>query len=195
MKNLIILALALLSLVSCQKQNGDIRTRIELIDSLVIDGRTGEADSLLNKIKPGSLTDDDLRTGLRNGVLRGDLTPVLVCSALENKGGAAILDTVQALLPSPLERPPFVDAEGNERASSPDEPLAAFVFKTLADPFTGQLSFLRILSGTIDGDATVKNTRSEENERLGNLLYMVGKNQTPCKDVVGPGAIVAVAKL
>lgn len=59
MKNLIILALALLSLVSCQKQNGDIKTRIELIDSLVIDGRTGEADSLLNKIKPGSLTDDE----------------------------------------------------------------------------------------------------------------------------------------
>lgn len=59
MKNLIILALALLSLVSCQKQNGDIKTRIELIDSLVIDGRTGEADSLLNKIKPGSLTEDE----------------------------------------------------------------------------------------------------------------------------------------
>ena len=174
----------------------DVADDVALLRDVAVENIAESDEALMEKyLEEGSLTDDDLRTGLRNGVLRGDLTPVLVCSALENKGGAAILDAVQALLPSPLERPPFVDAEGNERASSPDEPLAAFVFKTLADPFTGQLSFLRILSGTIDGDATVKNTRSEENERLGNLLYMVGKNQTPCKDVVGPGAIVAVAKL
>ena len=169
---------------------------VALLRDVAVENIAESDEALMEKyLEEGSLTDDDLRTGLRSGVLRGDLTPVLVCSALENKGGAAILDAVQTLLPSPLERPPFVDAEGNERAPSPDEPLAAFVFKTLADPFTGQLSFLRILSGTIDGDATVKNTRSEENERLGNLLYMVGKNQTPCKDVVGPGAIIAVAKL
>ena len=169
---------------------------VALLRDVAVENIAESDEALMEKyLEEGSLTDDDLRTGLRSGVLRGDLTPVLVCSALENQGGAAILDAVQTLLPSPLERPPFVDAEGNERAPSPDEPLAAFVFKTLADPFTGQLSFLRILSGTIDGDATVKNTRSEENERLGNLLYMVGKNQTPCKDVVGPGAIIAVAKL
>ena len=171
---------------------------VALLRDVAVENIAESDEALMEKyLEEGSLSDDDLNNGLRSGVLRGDLTPVLVCSALENKGGAAILDAVQALLPSPQERPPFVDAEGNERASSPDEPLAAFVFKTLADPdpFTGQLSFLRILSGTIDGDATVKNTRSEENERLGNLLYMVGKNQTPCKDVVGPGAIIAVAKL
>ena len=174
----------------------EVADDVALLRDVAVENIAESDEALMEKyLEEGSLTDDDLRTGLRNGVLRGYLTPVLVCSALENKGGAAVLDAVQALLPSPLERPPFMDAEGNERASSPDEPLAAFVFKTLADPFTGQLSFLRILSGTIDGDATVKNTRSGENERLGNLLYMVGKNQTPCKDVVGPGAIVAVAKL
>ena len=174
----------------------DVADDVALLRDVAVENIAESDEALMEKyLEEGSLSDEDLSNGLRSGVLRGDLTPVLVCSALENKGGAAILDAVQALLPSPLERPPFVDAEGNERASSPDEPLAAFVFKTLADPFTGQLSFLRILSGTIDGDATVKNTRSEENERLGNLLYMVGKNQTPCKDVVGPGAIIAVAKL
>ena len=174
----------------------DVADDVALLRDVAVENIAESDEALMEKyLEEGSLSDEDLNNGLRSGVLRGDLTPVLVCSALENKGGAAILDAVQALLPSPLERPPFVDAEGNERASSPDEPLAAFVFKTLADPFTGQLSFLRILSGTIDGDATVKNTRSEENERLGNLLYMVGKNQTPCKDVVGPGAIIAVAKL
>ena len=73
--------------------------------------------------------------------------------------------------------------------------VAGFVFKTLADPFSGQLSLVRILSGTINGDATLKNMRSGENERLGSLLFLTGKTQTPCKEPVGPGAIVAVAKL
>ena len=54
---------------------------------------------------------------------------------------------------------------------------------------------MRILSGTINGDATLKNSRTEENERLGNLLYIQGKTQTPCKEPIGPGTIVAVAKL
>ena len=182
--------------VSATQLPAEAAEDVALLRDVTVENIAESDETLMEKyLEEGSLSDEDLRNGLRNGVLHCDLTPVLVCAALENKGGAAVLDAVQALLPSPLERPPFVDAEGNERASSPDEPLAAFVFKTLADPFTGQLSFLRILSGTIDGDATVKNTRSEENERLGNLLYMVGKNQIPCKDPVGPGAIVAVAKL
>ncbi|WP_022656559.1 elongation factor G [uncultured Desulfovibrio sp.] len=156
-----------------------------------------ESDEVLMEryLEEGSLSLEDLQSGLRKGVLSGELTPVLVCSALENKGGKAVLDAVEALLPSPLDRPALEDAAGAERAPDPDGPVACFVFKTLADPFAGQLSILRVLSGTVNGDATLKNMRSEENERLGSLLYLVGKTQTPCKDPVGPGAIVAVPKL
>ena len=127
--------------------------------------------------------------------MAGELCPVLVCSSLENKGGVAVLEAIQALLPAATERPAFVDALGQERKPDPDAPVAGFVFKTLADPFSGQLSLVRILSGTINGDATLKNMRSGENERLGSLLFLTGKTQTPCKEPVGPGAIVAVAKL
>ena len=98
-------------------------------------------------------------------------------------------------MPDATERPAFVDAQGQERAPDPEGPVAGFVFKTLADPFSGQLSLVRILSGTISGDVTLKNMRSGENERLGSLLFLTGKTQTPCKEPVGPGAIVAVAKL
>ncbi|WP_299394966.1 elongation factor G [uncultured Desulfovibrio sp.] len=156
-----------------------------------------ESDETLMEqyLEEGSLPPESLAAGLRAGVIKGELSPVLVCAALQDKGGRAILDAVQQLLPSPQERPAFRDAAGAEHTADPDAPLAAFVFKTLSDPFTGQLSILRVLSGTIKGDATLKNMRTGENERLGSILYLNGKTQTQCKDEVGPGAIVAVAKL
>lgn len=174
----------------------DLTDDVSLLRDVTVENIAESDEVLMEKyLEEGSLSLEDLQLGLRKGVLSGELTPVMVCSALENKGGKAVLDAVEALLPSPLERPAFVDASGAERAPDPDGPVACFVFKTLADPFAGQLSILRVLSGTINGDATLKNMRSEDNERLGSLLYLVGKNQTPCKEPVGPGAIVAVAKL
>lgn len=169
---------------------------VALLHDVTVENIAESDEALMEKyLEEGSLPAEELAVGLRNGVLRGDLAPVVVCSALENKGAAAVLNAVQTLLPSPMERPAFLDNEANELVPDPDGPLSTFVFKTLADPFTGQLSFLRILSGSINGDTVVRNSRTGENERLGNLQYMVGKNQTPCKDVLGPGAIVAVAKL
>lgn len=153
-------------------------------------------DGLMEKyLEEGSLTPEELATGLRKGVLSGDLTPVVVGSALENKGGAQLLEAIQRLFPSPLDRPAFMAADGSQRASAADAPAACFVFKTLADPFAGQLSLLRVLSGNISSDSTLKNMRTGEPERLGSLLYLTGKNQTPCKDTLGPGAIIAAAKL
>ena len=169
---------------------------ISLLRDVTVENIAESDEVLMEKyLEEGILSEDDLKTGLRAGVIKGELTPVLVCSALENKGGDAVLAAIEALLPSPLDRPAFTGADGAERASDPDAPVACFVFKTLADPFAGQLSLLRVLSGTISGDATLKNSRTEENERLGNLLYILGKSQTPCKEPIGPGAIVAVAKL
>ncbi|MDR1857435.1 MAG: elongation factor G [Desulfovibrio sp.] len=154
-------------------------------------------ETLMEKyLEEGSLDAADLQRGLRTGVISGELTPVLVCSSLENKGGAAVLDAVETLLPSALDRPPLVDvAGGAPRPISGEGPVACFVFKTLSDPFAGQLSLLRILSGTLSGDASLKNMRTEENERLGSLLFLLGKSQSPCKEPMGPGALIAVPKL
>ena len=169
---------------------------ISLLRDVTVENIAESDEILMEKyLEEGILAEEDLKTGLRAGVIKGELTPVLVCSALENKGGDAVLAAIEALLPSPLDRPAFVGNDGAERAPDPNAPVSCFVFKTLADPFSGQLSLLRVLSGTISGDATLKNSRTEDNERLGNLLYILGKSQTPCKEPVGPGAIVAVAKL
>lgn len=169
---------------------------LALLRDVTVENIAESDEALMEQyLEEGALSLDDLHKGLRAGVISGELTPVLVAAALENKGGAAILDNIQTLMPSALERPPFIGADGSERAPDPDAPVACFVFKTIADPFSGQLSMLRVLSGTLTGDQTLENARSEETERIGALLYVTGKNQTPAKEAVGPGAIVGVAKL
>lgn len=167
-----------------------------LLRDTTIENIAESDEELMEKyLEEGSLSPEDLSAGLRKGVLNGSLTPVVVGSSLENKGGRQLLDAIARLFPSPLERAPFVDAEGNERASDDEGAPCCFVFKTIADPFSGQLNMVRVVSGTISSDSTLKNMRTEEPERLGTLLYLDGKTQTPCKDVLGPGAIVAVGKL
>ena len=167
-----------------------------LLHDTTVENIAESDEELMEKyLEEGSLSEEDLAVGLRRGVLNAALTPVVVGSSLENKGGRELLDAIARLFPSPLERPAFLDANGNERASSDEGPACGFVFKTIADPFSGQLNMVRVISGTISSESTLKNMRTEESERLGTLLYLDGKTQTPCKDVLGPGAIIAVGKL
>lgn len=146
-------------------------------------------------LEEGELTPEEMVSGLRAGVLSRTLVPVCVGAALQNKGGVPLLDAIQNCMASPLEHASWLDAEGNERASSPDAPFAAFVFKTIADPFAGQLSVMRVLSGVLAPDAQVLNATKDEKEKIGQILFLEGKKQTPYKAEVGPGAVVAVAKL
>lgn len=167
-----------------------------LLHDTTVENIAESDEELMEKyLEEGSLSAEDLAAGLRRGVLNAALTPVVVGSSLENKGGRELLDAIARLFPSPLERPAFLDAEGNERISSDEGPACGLVFKTIADPFSGQLNMVRVISGTISSESTLKNMRTEESERLGTLLYLDGKAQTPCKDVLGPGAIIAVGKL
>ena len=167
-----------------------------LLHDTTVENIAESDEELMEKyLEEGSLSEEDLASGLRKGVLNASLVPVVVGSSLENKGGRELLDAIARLFPSPLERPAFLDADGNERASSDEGPACGFVFKTIADPFSGQLNMVRVISGTISSESTLKNMRIEESERLGTLLYLDGKTQTPCKDVLGPGAIIAVGKL
>ncbi len=174
----------------------DLAEEVAILRETTIENIAESDETLMEKyLEEGVLSPDRLAAGLRKGVLSGDLVPVVVAAALEDKGGVQLLDTIDALFPSPLDRPAWVDAEGNERASTDEAPAACFVFKTLADPFAGQLNMVRILSGTISTESTLKNMTTGDPERLGSLAFMVGKTQTPCKEALGPGAIVAVAKL
>jgi elongation factor G len=157
-------------------------------------------DALLEEyLDKGTLDDDRLRTALRAAVLAGRITPVLCGSGAKNIGVGPLLDAIAALLPAPNERPAFKcqhPASGDtvERAADPGAPFAAFVFKTVIDPFAGKLSIFRVVAGTAHSDATVLNTTRESKERFGQLLRLEGKKQAPLSAAL-PGEIVAVAKL
>jgi elongation factor G len=174
----------------------DMADEVETLRETMIENIAESDEELMELyLEEGELTPEQVTKGLSIGVASGELTPVVACSALENKGGSQVLQTIQDLMPDPLAHADWQGIDGSTRASAPDEPVSAFVVKTLVDPFSGQLNVIRVLSGTITSDVTLANVTKEGKERLGQLLYLKGKEQAPCKDELGPGAIVAVAKL
>ncbi|ADU63181.1 MAG: elongation factor G [Pseudodesulfovibrio sp.] len=173
----------------------DIADEVEALREAMVENIAESDEELMEKyLEEGQLSQEEITKGLAAGVAAGELVPVVVASALNNQGGQMILDTIQNLLPDPLAHKPWVGEEG-ERVSSPDEPLACFVFKTLADPFAGQLTVVRVLSGELKSDSALLNASNGEKERVGQLLLMSGKEQSPSKTPMGPGSIATLAKL
>jgi elongation factor G len=153
-------------------------------------------DGLMEKyLETGELTEEEIAAGLRAGVKKRLLTPVAALSGLENKGAGILLDIIDRLFPSGLERAPFTNADGKELIPSESGPAVCFICKTVSDAFAGQLSVARVLSGSISGESSLRNMSSGENERLGAPMFVNGKTQTQTKESLGPGAIVALAKL
>lgn len=156
-------------------------------------------DDLIEKfLEEGELTEQDLKAGLKKGVIAGEVSPVCVCSATLNYGTTAILDLINDYLPAPSELEPKIgkriDSEDDvELQPANDAPLSAFVFKTMADPYAGRLTIFRVYSGTLSGD-TFYNANKKTSERFGSLFVIEGKGQRQVKSA-GPGMIVAVAKL
>ena len=147
----------------------------------------------------GTLPHDDLVRGLRLAVLAGRIFPVLPASSGRNVGVQPILDAIVDLLPSPVDRGEAqgmdpVRKEPTSRPPSPAAPLSAFVFKTLADPHAGRISLFRVYSGILKSDGTVHNANRDVAERVGTLLLLQGKTQTPVPEMQA-GDLGAVAKL
>jgi elongation factor G len=145
----------------------------------------------------GTLTDDELVTGLRGATIAGKLFPLVCTSALLNVGVSQLLDTIAAYLPSPADRPfPGTDRSGAAVARTADEkgPLSAFVWKTIADPFAGRITMFRVVSGIVKADSTVLNKTKDVPERLGHLMLMQGKTPANVPEIKA-GDLGAVAKL
>ena len=174
----------------------DLADEMAMLRETAVENIAESDDALMEKyLEEGELNEDEIRSGLRTGVLARQLIPVIAVSGLENKGAAPLLSAIESLLPSGLDHAPYKSADGKELVPAESGPAACFVFKTLSDPFAGQLTVVRVLSGVISSDSTLKNMTTGDNERLGAPILMNGKNQTQTKDPMGPGAIVALAKL
>jgi len=147
----------------------------------------------------GALSQEELVAGLSKGVKQRKIFPILCASGLANIGAHPILDALVTLLPHPGERAPFKgetpkDHAPAERQGAASEPYSAFVFKTIADPYSGKISLLRVYSGALRSDSTVHNASRDVQERLGALLILQGKESQAIGEV-GAGDIAAVAKL
>ena len=156
--------------------------REKLLDAVV---ETDEG--LMERYLEGEeLAVDEVAHALKDAVTRGEIFPVAAGVATKNLGTQALLDLLVEGVPSPAKRGAPVQVEGAG--------TAAFVFKTIADPFAGRISLFRVLQGALKADSTVANVRAHSKERLGQLLLLQGKEHTATPEF-GEGDIGAVAKL
>jgi len=158
------------------------------------------SDALMEKFfSEGTLQQSDLVGGLKESLKQRSIFPVLYTSSTLNIGVAQALDTVVDLLPSPAEvgKVEGIDPRDNqtvERAISSKEPYAAYVFKTIADPFAGRISLIKLYSGVIRSDSSYYNQIKGKNEKFGPLQMPQGKNMVPAGEVHA-GDFFAVTKL
>jgi len=167
--------------------------RAEMIEALA------EVDDELMELflEEKELTIEQISGALRRATLTGEIVPVLVGSALKNKGVQRLLDAIVDYLPSPLDRPPVVgtgkDGTGEQvRMSDDDEPFSALAFKILADPFAGRLAFLRVYSGKLDAGKTVLNVNTGKRERVNRLLRMHADKREDLQEVRAGDIVAAV---
>jgi elongation factor G len=164
----------------------------------VVEAAAEGDDALLEKYLGGeTLTAEEIARGFRAGVHSGRVVPVLATAGTAGVGIVPLLESILALLPTPAEAP-AVSASGPsgevDLTASDAGPLAAYVWKTTADPFVGKLTYLRVFSGSLTSDSRVWNHTKGAEERLGTLHVMRGKEQIPVK-VLHAGDIGTVAKL
>ncbi len=166
-------------------------------DQLLEAAAEADDDVLTKYLEGQEISDPELEACLRKGVKESILAPVLVGSATRGIGLRGLLDAIVRYLPSPADEAPTpVEDKGRAAAIPADEngPLLVRVFKTTADPFVGRLTYLRVLSGTLHSQGHVLNATRDEDERIGQLLLLHGKEQEPIGELKA-GEIGAVAKL
>jgi len=160
-------------------------------------------DDLLERYLEGTeLTNEEIMKGVREGSLTRRFIPVICGSATLNIGASQLLDAMLLCLPSPEDMSrilPIIgknpkDGKEVERKPVETDPLTAYVFKTVADPFAGKMSMFRVYSGVLKADSTVLNSHTGAKERIGQVFYLQGKKHIPTQ-AVGPGEIAAVVKL
>lgn len=153
-----------------------------------------EDDRLLDKYLSGEhLTSEELTAGLRVAMKRGHIVPVFEAEPLQGIGIEQLLEEVARLFPSPLDRE-WRDAGGQVIDPSPAAPLVAQVWRSVNDPFVGQLSFLRIFGGTLKADSEIFNATRGQKERIG-FVHVVNGRKTESIGEATAGDVVALAKL
>ncbi|OJZ20781.1 MAG: translation elongation factor G [Thiobacillus sp. 65-29] len=165
----------------------------------MVEAAAESSEELMNKyLEEGDLPEADIVGGLRVRTIAGEIVPMLCGTAFKNKGVQRMLDAVIQFLPSPVDIPPVAGVDDNDqeivRYAKDDEKFSALAFKLMADPFVGQLTFIRVYSGVLQSGDTVLNSVRGKKERIGRLLQMHANQRDEIKEVRA-GDIAAVVGL
>jgi len=166
----------------------DLKDLAEEYREQLVEAAAEGDEELLNKyLEEGTLTEEEIKRGLRARCIRGEIVPMLCGSAFKNKGVQAVLDAVLDYLPSPKDIPPvkgtLPDETEAERPADDDAPFSALAFKIATDPFVGNLTFIRVYSGVLSSGDTVYNPIKDKRERIGRLLQMHANERAEIKEV------------
>lgn len=158
--------------------------------------KAAENDEQLMELyfEKGNLDEDELRKGLKIGMLKHDVFPVFCLSAVNNMGSGRLMGFIDNVAPSAIEMPPERTEDGKEVPCDPAGPACLFVFKTLLETHIGRLSFFKVLSGEVRQGAELINEKGNTTERLGQLFIADGRNRNPV-DRLRSGDIGCTLKL
>ncbi len=178
----------------------NMKEEVALLKDGLIEAAAETNEQFLDKyFEQGTLSNDEIIAGVKNGLVAGDTIPVMGGSATQNLGVINLMNEIKDILPSPLERRPIPATQldnGEIRNVYCDDskPFSAQVFKTVADPFVGKLNMIRVFTGTLKNGMTVYNATTGEKERINSIYLMKGKKQEAV-DQLSAGDIGAVNKL
>ena len=157
------------------------------------------SEELMNKyLETGELSEDEIKVGLRQRTIAGEIQPMLCGSAFKNKGVQRMLDAVIDYLPSPVDIPPVTGTDEDDkevsRKADDNEKFSALAFKLMTDPFVGQLTFVRVYSGVLQSGSSVYNPIKGKKERIGRILQMHANQREEVKEILA-GDIAACVGL
>lgn len=190
----------LLTREGCDNLSGDDKADAEKATGELSEVVAETDDSLLEKyLEKGELSPEELKSVFKKDVAEGKITPILCGAAARNIGIKELLDFIVNYLPSPADRPKQEAAkpDGQEKIAvelSPGGPFSALVFKTLSDPFIGQISIFKVFSGKVQTNSSFYNVNKGAKEKIGQIFSLLGKAQTSVESVQA-GDIACVSKL
>jgi len=184
---------------SVQEIPADLKAEADALREQSLESIVECDDEILEKYLEGeTLTSDEIQKALKSGIVNCQIIPVLFGSALKNIGVVQAIDFINNYLPSPSDRGEIkaLAQDGAEIQIKPleSEALSALVFKTVIDPYAGQLTILRVFSGKISADSVIYNATKKTKERIGQILHLVGKKHEPLGQA-SAGDIIAIPKL
>ncbi|MBZ0095096.1 MAG: elongation factor G [Sulfuricella sp.] len=163
----------------------------------MVESAAEASEELMNKyLEEGDLSEAEIKRGLRQRTIAGEIVPMLCGSAFKNKGVQAMLDAVIDYMPAPTDIKPvqgeLENGEVGSRKASDDEPFAGLAFKIMTDPFVGQLIFFRVYSGMVKTGDTIYNPIKGKKERIGRILQMHANQREELKEVYAGDIAAAV---